>query len=227
MTHNELTKSLAKWRRRKEQRERQWQRYIEAERAAATVEQKARAHELAAYWSERRDQADAMVERRKAQIGARNGEVLDDRALDFLVREEGMIPYAYNDPKGYATFGVGHLLHRSPVNDNDRRKWGTPQNPKPRPFVMKVFQEDLDKYERAVRDAVAPKLKRHQFAACVSLCFNVGASSNGFPGSTVVKRLNAGDTVGAADAFLMWDNPSMLRPRRQRERRLFLTGRYS
>ena len=31
--------------------------------------------------------------------------------LDFIINEEALIDGIYNDPKGYATFGVGHLLH--------------------------------------------------------------------------------------------------------------------
>jgi lysozyme len=42
----------------------------------------------------------------------------------------------------------------------------------------------------------------------------------------VVKRINAGDFRGAADAILMWDKPSTLIPRRRRERELFLNGTY-
>jgi len=29
----------------------------------------------------------------------------------------------YNDSKGFATIGVGHLLHKSKVTDADRRAW--------------------------------------------------------------------------------------------------------
>ena len=149
---------------------------------------------------------------------------LSRKGLTMLVREEGSVPYAYNDPAGHATFGVGHLLHLGPVNDADRKNWGTKANPKPE-LVVPTLKKDIAKYEQAVRRAVRAHLSQHEFDACVSLCFNIGTA--GFASSTVVKRLNAGDDRGAADAFLMWDNPSMLRPRRERERRLFLTGKYT
>jgi lysozyme len=42
----------------------------------------------------------------------------------------------------------------------------------------------------------------------------------------MVKRINAGDFRGAADAILMWNKPSILIPRRRRERELFLNGTY-
>jgi lysozyme len=65
---------------------------------------------------------------------------------------------------------------------------------------------------------------QHQFDAMVSLCFNIG--QGGFAGSTVAREAKAGRTQAAGDAFRKWGNPSILKPRRERERTLFLTGRY-
>lgn len=150
---------------------------------------------------------------------------MSEKGLAMLMREEGFVPYAYNDPAGHATFGVGHLIHLGRVTAADQRKWGTRGNPKSRDFVMDVLRNDIKKYESAVNAAVKVGMSQKMFDACVSLCFNIG--TGGFAGSTVVKRLNAGDRAGAANAFLLWDQPSMLRPRRQRERALFLGGDYS
>ena len=147
------------------------------------------------------------------------------KGLAFLIAEEGFVPHAYNDPAGHATFGVGHLLHRGAVTAADRAEWGTKAKPKQRALVERVLREDLARrYEPAIRDAVKKPLKPHQFDALLSLCFNIG--TGGFKGSTVVKRLNAGAFRGAADAILLWDKPSMLVPRRRRERELFLNGTY-
>jgi GH24 family phage-related lysozyme (muramidase) len=147
------------------------------------------------------------------------------KGLLFLMAEEGFVPHAYNDPAGHATFGVGHLLHRGGVTAADRAKWGAKANPKPRALVQRVLREDLaGTYEPAVRAAVKKPLKPHQFDALLSLCFNIGTA--GFKNSTVARRLNAGDFRGAADAILMWNKPSVLIPRRRRERELFLTGTY-
>jgi hypothetical protein len=61
----------------------------------------------------------------------------------------------------------------------------------------------------------------------VSLCFNIGPGA--FAGSTLVKRFNAGDEPGAADAFLMWRKAGGkvlpgLEARRAAERKLFLAA---
>lgn len=75
----------------------------------------------------------------------------------------------------------------------------------------------------------------NEFAAMVSLCFNVGADrASGFPGSTVLRLHNRGDKAGAAAAFAMWrkmrdpksgalvDSAGLLR-RRNVEANLYLT----
>lgn len=68
-----------------------------------------------------------------------------------------------------------------------------------------------------------------QFGALMSFVFNCGAAN--FAGSTLLKRLNAGDIAAAADQFLVWNKgrkngvlvelPGLTR-RRRAERALFL-----
>lgn len=67
-------------------------------------------------------------------------------------------------------------------------------------------------------------------AALVDFVFNVGEGN--FSGSTLLKRLNAGDYQAAADEFPKWNLASGkvmpgLVTRRARERDLFLTGKWS
>jgi lysozyme len=150
------------------------------------------------------------------------------KGREFLAREEGLIPHAYNDPAGNATFGVGHLIHLGPVTAADEHKWGSKEHPHSRRYAMRVFKRDLKQYEKAVRDAVGRRLRQKQFDACVSLCFNIGIG--GFTASTVAEVLRKSPPSvrarAAAEAFLLWDHPAILRARRERERRLFLEGRY-
>jgi len=167
------------------------------------------------------------VRRRLDALIARNQNAkrTSPKGIDFLIAEEGLVPYAYNDPQTHATSGVAHPLHRGPVTAADRAQWGPKAKPKPRELVVRLLHEDLaDRFEPAVRDTIKKPLKAHQFDALVSLAFNIGAG--GFKGSTVARCLNQGDFRGAADAILMWKKPPELLPRRRRERELFLTGRY-
>lgn len=89
-----------------------------------------------------------------------------------------------------------------------------------------ILRADLAVFERAVLAALARVPNQNQFDAMVSLCFNIGAGN--FRSSTVVRRFNAGDFPGAADAFRLWTKaaghtlPGLIR-RREDERALFLT----
>ena len=226
MTKTELTKSLRLWTRRAADRRKKWREYVKAERDARTPEAKATAHEHRAHWFALYKEAKTMVARRVKQLAALRRGHMSDKGLKFLIREEGSVPYAYRDPAGWVTFGVGHLvlpMHKT-ITTDDKEHWGTPHHPR-KDLVMPTLAKDLNKYERAVKRATDGQLKHdYQFDACVSLAFNIGIS--GFENSTVAAKIRARKFREAADAFLLWDNPSMLRPRRERERRLFLSGTY-
>lgn len=160
-----------------------------------------------------------MVRRRRQQISRLPINHIDGDGIALLRREEGVHTQPYNDPKGHCTVGVGHLLHRGPCTSDEMRRRLTDDE------VNALLREDVARFERVVRKAfkakrgIKPTQKR--FNAAVSLAFNIG--EHGFSTSTVAKRIKAGDLQGAADAFLMWENSGILRPRRERERRLFLS----
>lgn len=86
---------------------------------------------------------------------------------------------------------------------------------------------DLTHAAVAVSDYVTVALNDNQFSALASFVFNLGAGS--LHGSTLLKKLNAGDYDGAANAFLKWDfvdgqaSPGLAR-RRFAERELFVTA---
>lgn len=138
----------------------------------------------------------------------------------FIRREEGCILHPYNDSQGYATIGVGHLLHLSNVTAADNARWHGFNQAQ----ADALLKADLGRFEAAVRQVYrGAKLKptHNQFDACVSLAFNIG--TGGFLGSTVARLIRVGDKQGAANAFLNWTHPSELLGRRQRERSLFLS----
>lgn len=142
---------------------------------------------------------------------------------------EGVVPYAYTDPAGHATFGVGHLIHFGQVTNADRRVWGTRENPASKELVETTLKHDLVPREQAVSRLVKVKLAQHEFDALVSLVFNIGEGN--FQSSTVLRELNRGHRYRAGLAFLMWNRAGGrvllgLSRRRRAERRLFRKGQW-
>lgn len=133
--------------------------------------------------------------------------------IDYIMEEEGFRTKAYRDSKGLLTIGVGHLIKA----DEPHLKTAELTHEE----VMELLRSDLKWCSEAVERAVRVPLTQSQFDALYSLCFNIGETN--FRKSTVLKRLNAGDYHGAADAILMWNKPPELQKRRKRERALFLS----
>lgn len=66
-----------------------------------------------------------------------------------------------------------------------------------------LLAQTVAPYAEAVRAAVRVPITRNQFDALVSFAYNIGVDS--FRGSTALRRLNAGDTAGAAEAMGWWN----------------------
>lgn len=82
---------------------------------------------------------------------------------------------------------------------------------------------ELGKHEAIVARLVTVPLTQHQFDALVSFSYNVGKLGS----STLLRKINAGDTAGASEQFMAWtkagghEQPGLVR-RRSAERALFL-----
>lgn len=109
--------------------------------------------------------------------------------------------------------------------------WGHTKGVKPGDRITEqqaeaFLTQDLAVFELTVNSAVKVPVTQSQIDALVSLAFNIGGAN--FAGSTLVKKLNAGDLRGAADQFPRWkfaDGKEMrgLVRRRAAERELFLS----
>ena len=135
-----------------------------------------------------------------------------ESTLSFITKEEGFRNRAYKDSKGLLTIGVGHLIkpsetHLVSATLSDQE-------------VKELLKSDLKWCSEAVESSIKVPLKQGQFDALYSLCFNIGETN--FKKSTVVKKINANDLKGAADAIEMWNKPAVLIPRRKREKAMFL-----
>jgi lysozyme len=139
--------------------------------------------------------------------------------LALIKRWEGCRLEAYRDSVGVWTIGYGITTNAG----LGAIKKG-----------MKITQAQADewllaalaKYEKTVQAAVKRNPSQAQYDAMVSLCYNIGQA--GFAKSSVVRKFNAGDISGAADAFMMWVKAGGttiqgLVNRRHDERRHFLS----
>ncbi|WP_286917589.1 MULTISPECIES: lysozyme [Pseudomonas] len=88
-----------------------------------------------------------------------------------------------------------------------------------------MLAEDLVRFERIVERLVQVPVNQGQFDALVSFTYNVGEGN--FTKSTLLRKLNASDTAGAAEQFSRWVHASGkvlpgLVKRRAAERAMFL-----
>lgn len=135
------------------------------------------------------------------------------KGLEVLIAREGEKLTAYRDSVGIWTIGVGHTTAAGAPAVKPGMKITKAQS-------REILARDIVKFENAIMNAVKVKLTPNQWDALFSICFNAGPK---FAQSTCIKRLNAGDVRGAAEAILMWNKPSEIMSRRRAERLQFLT----
>lgn len=205
--------SLVLWRRRESFRYGRWRHYVKT---------KPRGDHLRGKWFKLYVDAQAHRIEREEQLARLPITHVDGAGIDFIKREEGVRDRPYDDSRGFATVGVGHLIKRGPVSSmsaTERERWILTDVE-----VDALLRKDLVRFEGAVAKAFVAKgalaVTQDRFNAATSLALNIG--EGGFASSTVADRIAHGQLKAAADAFLRWDRPPELLPRRKRERALFL-----
>lgn len=117
---------------------------------------------------------------------------LSASALVGIAVHEGYRGEAYTPVKGdVPTIGFG---------TTDGVKSGDTIEPV-RALVRKL--QDVQSFEGALKQCVRVPLHQHEYDAFLSLAYNIGPGA--FCGSTLVRRLNAGDYAGACAEILRWD----------------------
>lgn len=120
---------------------------------------------------------------------------------------------AYQCPAGVWTLGYGCTVGIKPG-----MQWTEAE-------AEEALHGELARFESAVRRLVKVDLNQNEFDALVSFAYNCGEGA--LAKSTILRRLNAGDRVGAAKAFHAWNKgggrvlPGLV-SRRAREAALFL-----
>ena len=139
--------------------------------------------------------------------------------LSLIRQAEGLRLRAYLCPANVWTIGIGTTVYPDGRKVRSGDKCTEQQ-------ADRYLAHDLQEFERAVAAMVTVPLTGNQFAALVSLAYNVGIGA--LRGSTLLRLLNAGDYAGAANQFPRWNRgggrvlPGLVK-RRAAERDLFLT----
>ncbi|MFZ5616427.1 MAG: lysozyme [Pseudomonadota bacterium] len=141
---------------------------------------------------------------------------INEQGLDVIRQSEGLRLDAYHLAGqwliGYGHAGTAKAGMRITTDDADR-----------------LLIADVRNAEEAVRMLVSVRINENEFSALVSLAYNMGPAA--FARTEVLRRLNAGDHVGAADAFRYLVTADIrgervvldaLKRRRAAERALFL-----
>jgi lysozyme len=118
---------------------------------------------------------------------------ISQRGLELIKRFEGFSAQVYRCPAGKWTIGYGHVLTAD----------------EPRIHMIdqvqaeSLLRQDVGKAEQAVCRLVQLPLTQGQFDALVSFVYNVGVAA--FFSSTLLKKLNLGDFLGASLQLVRWD----------------------
>lgn len=144
---------------------------------------------------------------------------VSENGINLIKQFEGCRLTAYQDSVGVWTIGYG---------------WTQAIDGKPVAKGMVITQQKADdllkqgvvQYENGVNSLVKVQLNQNQFDALVDFAYNLGV--NALKGSTLLKKLNAGDYAGAANEFTKWNKAggkelAGLTRRREAEKSLFLS----
>jgi len=145
---------------------------------------------------------------------------LNKASLDLIKSFEGWRAKAYKCPAGVWTIGYGHTSMAGPPKVTKGMTITQAQGDE-------MLQQDLQKYAKAVDDAVKVPLNPNQFGVLSSFCYNVGPRN--FRKSSVLKRVNEGKFNEVPGRLLLWNKGGGkvlrgLTRRRKAEGALFLAN---
>ena len=134
------------------------------------------------------------------------------KGIELIKRFEGLRLKAYKCPAGVLTIGFGHtrgVLENKTITEKE---------------AVKLLKEDLEIFEKAVKNFTKIPINQNEYDALVSFVYNIGQTA--FKNSTLLKKLNNGDKIGAANQFLRWNKAggkvlNGLVKRREAEKKLF------
>ncbi len=140
---------------------------------------------------------------------------LSDSGKQFIKSKEALRLESYQDAVGIWTVGFGH------TGPEVKEGLSITQD-----AAEALLLSDLETVEKCIKNSVSVELTQGQFDALCSFVFNLGCMA--LRNSTLLRKLNSGDDVGASEEFLRWDHAqgkvlAGLTKRRSQESEMFLT----
>lgn len=120
--------------------------------------------------------------------------ILSAAGIAGIVQFEGKANRVYMDPVNIPTVCVGHT---ATVSRADVGKVYSDAQ------CQALLQQDTKDAQAAVKRVLTAPVTQDQYDALVSLAFNIG--SGALAKSTLVRKHNAGDCLGAAREFTRWN----------------------
>lgn len=117
--------------------------------------------------------------------------VLSGAGVASIQKHEGTLTRAYRDPVGIPTACTGHTGPEVRVGTDYTKEQ-----------CADLLRKDTQVAQQAVKSLVKTPITQGQYDVLVSFTFNVGRGN--LAGSTLLRKLNAGDCIGAANEFSKW-----------------------
>jgi lysozyme len=141
---------------------------------------------------------------------------INEAGLNLIKSFEGLRLETYLDAVGVRTIGYGHTGPEVTSGLHIDKS-----------YAEELLRSDIKRFERGVMALVSVALTDNQFSALVSFSFNLGL--NNLKNSTLLRKLNSGQNIEAANEFPRWNRAggkilAGLTRRREAEKALFLRG---
>jgi lysozyme len=153
-------------------------------------------------------------------------ESLHDGNLKVIGLQPKLCPAGvWTEGYGRAMFGKdGKFLTRKNTTQEQAEKLATIKN---KLQAEVALLEDTEEFSKKIKPFIKVEIDDNMFSALVSFAYNLGAGA--LQKSTLLKKLNSKDFIGASEEFKKWNKSGDkimlgLTRRRESEKNLFLQG---
>jgi lysozyme len=141
---------------------------------------------------------------------------ISEQGISLIKESEACRLDSYQDSIGIWTVGYGH------TGPEVKEGLHITQD-----AAEALLLSDLETVEKCIANSVSVGLTQGQYDALCSFVFNLGCSA--LRNSTLLRLLNAGDDIGAAEQFKRWDHAggkvlAGLTKRREAEAEMFMNA---